>query len=319
MKPILILVGIVMMLAGLAMAGVGVLWSGAEGELSGPFSTSEFVRQTIAPAVSPILGTITSIIPRGILDFAFYGQFGFLPTIGAVGVLIFLSGGLVLRNLPKASSRAVIRKSKDKVKSEVMQAQKSAAEADADAIFAPAAEQSEDGAPAKKAAVKMPAGAAASGIFAGMDEEEKTTHLISLSHAGLDKEKCAALLKEFRPKLIEHMDICREDALSMLTRQLLEIEIVRRRRQQENITPDQFRTFDEKITQLDRQAICYRYLPANPDSAPAEARKYFGLVYDRFNYSAIQQKLKSDADDWREVSVRTAEQVLGEKAPPRAA
>ena len=143
--------------------------------------------------------------------------------------------------------------------------------------------------------------------------------MVSLFHAALEKEKCRELLTIFRPQLADYMELYRADALTAVTKQALELEIIRRRRQQEGISPDQFRTFDNKIVELEREEICYRYLPASPEAAPEEAREHFGLVYDRFNHSAVQQKLKSEAGDWRGLSINNAAQVLAEKAPERAA
>ena len=326
MKPLLILVGLVLMLAGLALLGVGALWSGPDGALSGPFSSEPFVRGGVAPAVSPILKEFAALMPREALDFVFFGEFGFLTSVGVLGILAFLFGGVMLRNLPKgAPSRAVIRKNKNVVKGEVKkreEAKKAAqaaqeAQADAPAAARPAGPAAQAISAADEE--KLLGGPAKSGIFDGMEESEKTNHMVSLFHTALEKEQCEELLGLFRPQLAEHMDIYRDDALSALTKQALEMEIIRRRRQQEDISPDQFRTFDNKITELDREAVCYRYLPANPAAAPAEARQYFGLVYDRFNHSAVQQKLKSEAADWREVSLRTAAEVLAEKAPERVA
>ena len=318
MKPLLILVGLILMLAGLALLGIGALWSGPDGALSGPFSSEPFVRGDIAPAVSPILREISALLPREALDFAFFGEFGYLTTVGVAGILIFFCGGLILRNLPKSSARAVIRKNRDVVKGEVKkrEAAKKAAQTAATAATADPAS------PAAKAISaadeeKLLGGPAKGGMFEGMDEDEKTNHMVSLFHTALEEERCKELLELFRPKLAEYLELYRDDALSMLTKQALEMEIIRRRRQQEDISPDQFRTFDNKITELDREAVCYRYLPVNPDAAPKEAREHFGLVYDRFNHSAVQQKLKSEASDWRAVSLSAAAEVLAAKAPER--
>ena len=322
MKPLLILVGLILMLAGLALLGVGALWSGPDGALSGPFSSEPFVRGEIAPAVSPILREISALLPREALDFAFFGEFGYLTTVGVAGLLIFFCGGLILRNLPKSSARAVIRKNRDVVKGEVKKREEAKKAAQTVAQTAAKADPASPASPAAKAISaadeeKLLGGPAKGGIFEGMDEDEKTNHMVSLFHTALEEERCKELLELFRPKLAEYMELYRDDALSMLTKQALEMEIIRRRRQQEDISPDQFRTFDNKITELDREAVCYRYLPVSPDAAPKEAREHFGLVYDRFNHSAVQQKLKSEASDWKGVSLSTAAEVLAAKAPER--
>ena len=137
MKAVLILFGLLLMATGLALLGVGALWSGPDGALAGPFSGEPFVQTQIAPLVSPILRDIISLVPQGAREFVFFNQFGYLTTVGVVGILVFLLGGLQLRNLPKAGpTRAVIRKSKEKVQSEVKkreEAKKAAAAAGATA------------------------------------------------------------------------------------------------------------------------------------------------------------------------------------------
>ena len=314
MKPLMILVGVVLMLAGLALVGAGALWSGPQGALTGPLSAEPFVRANIVPSLAPVVEGLVPLLPQGVRDFAFFAEYGMLPLLGALGLLVFLFGGLILRNLPQSASRAVVRKNKEQVKSEVM---KREAEKQQARPAQPAAAAGAGAALSAADEEKLLGGPAKGGIFDGMDEEEKTSHMVSLFHTALEKKQCEELLKLFRPRLADFVALYREDALSTLTKQALELEIIRRRRQQENISPDQFRTFDDKIVQLERETVCYRYLPAKPDAAPPEARQYFGLVYDRFNHSAVQQKLKSDADDWRGVSLRSAAEVLAEKAPPR--
>ena len=320
MKIVFILAGILLMLVGLVLVGVGALWSGPDGALAGPLSGEQFVRLHILPMVEPIVRDFIAFTSQEVLDFVFFGQYGLLTTVGVLGILVFLSGGAMVRNPPKGGpSRAVIRKDKNKVKGEVQRreaAKKAAAEAAGKA--APAAAGGKKGPTVSIAdEEKLLGGAEKIGMFDDMDEEEKTSQMVSLFHTSLDKDQCDELLMLFRPKLADFKEIYRDDALSMLTKQALELEIIRRRRQQEDISPDQFRTFDDKITELDQESVCYRYLPSNPDAAPKEARRYFGLVYDRFNHSAVQQKLRSDAEDWRPVSLRNAVEILSAKAPER--
>ena len=323
MKAVLILFGLLLMAAGLALLGVGALWSGPDGALSGPFSGEPFVQGQIAPIVSPVLREIISLVPQGAREFVLFNQFGYLTTVGVVGILVFLLGGLQLRNLPKAGpTRAVIRKSKEKVQSEVKrreEAKKAAADAGIPTPAAAAA-SAESGKPATVSldADKLLAEEAKTGVFDGLDETEKLNLMVSMFHAALETEQCRELLNLFRPQLANYMELYRADALTAVTKQALELEIIRRRRQQEGISPDQFRTFDNKIVELEREEICYRYLPSNPGAAPDEAREHFGLVYDRFNHSAVQQKLRSEAGDWRGLSINNAAQVLAEKAPERA-
>ena len=322
MKAVLILFGLLLMAAGLALLGVGALWSGPDGALSGPFSGEPFVQGQIAPLVSPVLREIISLVPQGAREFVLFNQFGYLTTVGVVGILVFLLGGLQLRNLPKAGpTRAVIRKSKEKVQSEVKrreEAKKAAADAGIPTPAAAASAESGKPAPISLDADKLLAEEAKTGVFDGLDETEKLNLMVSMFHAALETEQCRELLNLFRPQLANYMELYRADALTAVTKQALELEIIRRRRQQEGISPDQFRTFDNKIVELEREEICYRYLPANPGAAPDEAREHFGLVYDRFNHSAVQQKLRSEAGDWRGLSINNAVQVLAEKAPERA-
>ena len=132
MKLLMILIGVVLMLAGLALAGAGVLWSGPDAAMTGPFSAEPLVRGNIVPAVAPFVEGLLPLIPHEAREFLFFPQYGLLPLFGVAGLLVFLSGGLMLRNLPKASSRAVVRKNKEQVKSEVLkrEAEKKKAQAE---------------------------------------------------------------------------------------------------------------------------------------------------------------------------------------------
>ena len=303
MKALYILAGVGLLLLGAVVTLAGLNFSGPGGQYSPVFAGA--FAQSLAGGMVRDLG---GLFPRTLLEAGLFSQSGYLFLLGGPGVVIFLCGLLVFRNLPKTTERAVIRRdesaARDLAKARAAQAESAAA----------AAKESGSG---KKSPLSFSAKKteAESGMFAGLDETEKTNAMINLAHAAMDAEKCREVLKEFRPKLLPFAELCREEALTAIAKQTLDMEILRRRRQQADISPDQFRSFDFKITKLERDAICHRYLPRDPDAAPAEAREHFGMVYDRHSYSAVQQKLQSEADDWKEISLRNAEEVLALATP----
>jgi hypothetical protein len=133
--------------------------------------------------------------------------------------------------------------------------------------------------------------------------------LVSLSQSHLGQEECQRIMQMFRPDLLEHKEILSEESLHEITKRILESVILRHRRQEKDITSDQFRIQDRRLSEIEKGTVVRRYFPRDKDISP-EAKKHVGKVYDFNMQSEIQQNYLSEADDWIDISLRNAKQVL---------
>ena len=137
--------------------------------------------------------------------------------------------------------------------------------------------------------------------------------LVSLAHSYLEKPQRHNAVKNLRPDLLPHLKLLSEQAESAVVKQILDATIVRFKRSEKNITPDQFRLQDKNMNRLEREAICMRYMPNH--SVPDAYKDRVGKVFTMNEHSRLQQEMMSEADDWQELSLRNAVLVLSAKAP----
>ena len=137
--------------------------------------------------------------------------------------------------------------------------------------------------------------------------------LVSLAHSYLEKPQRQNAVKNLRPDLLPHLKLLSEQAESAVVKQILDATIVRFKRSEKNITPDQFRLQDKNMNRLERESICMRYMPSG--GAPDSYKDRVGKVFTMNEHSRLQQEMMSEADDWQELSLRNAVLVLKAKAP----
>ena len=137
--------------------------------------------------------------------------------------------------------------------------------------------------------------------------------LVSLAHSYLEKPQRHNAVKNLRPDLLPHLKLLSEQAESAVVKQILDATIVRFKRSEKNITPDQFRLQDKNMNRLERESICMRYMPNHSVSDAYKDR--VGKVFTMNEHSRLQQEMMSEADDWQELSLRNAVLVLSAKAP----
>ena len=137
--------------------------------------------------------------------------------------------------------------------------------------------------------------------------------LVSLAHSYLEKPQRQNAVKNLRPDLLPHLKLLSEQAESAVVKQILDATIVRFKRSEKNITPDQFRLQDKNMNRLERESICMRYMPSG--GVPDSYKDRVGKVFTMNEHSRLQQEMMSEADDWQELSLRNAVLVLSAKAP----
>ena len=138
--------------------------------------------------------------------------------------------------------------------------------------------------------------------------------LIALSHSDLDKEQCLLTLKILRPRLLDYKEIMTKEALTAISKQVLNNAVIRHKRQEKAITPDQFRRQNEHMLSIEQETICRRYMPRkeNLDKIPQEYIDKIGHVFVVSEQSGIQQGLLSDSTEWRDISLSNSIAVMSE-------
>lgn len=148
------------------------------------------------------------------------------------------------------------------------------------------------------------------------DEDEELrdiNHLVTLRQSDMQPELIPRIVRMFRPDLEKFLPMFNSEGEEKLAYQILESVILRHHRRSKDITADQFHAQDSRIIECERKAFCHRYMPPQHKIVSAEHREFLGKVYDPYTRSAIQKKVAGEADDWMDVSLRSAAEVLAAK------
>ncbi|WOV90510.1 MAG: hypothetical protein R1F54_08200 [Candidatus Zeuxoniibacter abyssi] len=138
--------------------------------------------------------------------------------------------------------------------------------------------------------------------------------MVALFHSALSVEQCKRTLRVLHPGLMAYIDIMTESALLEIAKQVLDATIIRHKRQEKGITPDQFRLQNENLNRTEQETICRRYMPRDISQLPQEHWDKIGRVFIVTEQSQIQQDLLSDTADWRDISLKNAHTIMSEVA-----
>ncbi|MGI9306535.1 MAG: hypothetical protein ACR2P5_04440 [Gammaproteobacteria bacterium] len=154
----------------------------------------------------------------------------------------------------------------------------------------------------------------------GVSEEDKTSallrdinHLVKLSQSGVGEEMSVKVVKMFRPELSPFLGSFTPDSLEKLAHQMIDYVVLRHHRGREGITADQFQAQDIRMTECERATFARRYLPPKAKVVSDEVREAVGKVYDLQGQSVMQKKFSGEADDWADISLRNAKDILAQK------
>ncbi len=301
-----ILIRGIIVIVGLALAAFGA-WLAATGYVYKDISNAPL--RANVPHSAKVIGharTIIRQIPkeyREELNLGIGDSDMFYP-LAAVGGLIFFIG------LIAALNGAFRRKQPEWAKGEVEK------EADDGRI----ADNLIPVQPKKPAEAPAAAGNVISIDEGGMDIEEDEAeklrdvgHLVTISQALLEPATVKLVFQTFRPDMEQYFSLFNEDGAERFAHQILNSIILRHRRHSKEITADQFQTQDVRIIECERETICHRYMPPKEKMVSDAIREKAGKVYDSFTRSKIQKEVSGEADDWRDVSLRNATEVLAVK------
>ena len=135
-------------------------------------------------------------------------------------------------------------------------------------------------------------------------------NLVTMSQGNLDAEQCERVVKMFRPDLLPHLPLFNLESMGYLAHQILESVIFRHQRQKKNITADQFQQQDKRVHELEGETFVRRYMPPPEKINSDRMREHVGRVYDIMRQGEIQKEFLGEAEDWADVSLRNAADVL---------
>lgn len=145
---------------------------------------------------------------------------------------------------------------------------------------------------------------------------ENIESVIALAHSALEPEMSDKVLRSLRPDLLPFSAIFTPLAWENMAKQVLNHYILSHKRSQKSISPDQFRLQDERVNETARATVSRRFMPKRPAHfASADMRTHIGQVYHVSEQAGIQQKTASNAEDWLDVSLRNATEMLKIPAP----
>lgn len=158
------------------------------------------------------------------------------------------------------------------------------------------------------------------GLDVTEDEAEKlrdVNYLVTIGQSDLESDTVKLIFHTFRPELERYIPLFNDEGAERFAHQILNSIILRHRRHSRDITPDQFQVQDQRITECERETVCHRYMPSpdklKTDMHSDEAKQHVGKVYDSYTRSSVQKNVSGEADDWRDVSLRNAVEVLSAK------
>lgn len=138
-------------------------------------------------------------------------------------------------------------------------------------------------------------------------------NLVTLNQGFIEQENRERVLQMFRPDLLEFVPKFNENAVEQLAHRILESIIMRHRRQLKEITADQFNVQDKRLNEIERATFARRYMPsANKINSP-RIREIVGRAYDLQGQSELQKEFLGEAEDWMDVSLRNAKDVMSVK------
>lgn len=150
---------------------------------------------------------------------------------------------------------------------------------------------------------------------AGDDTFNDIRKIIALSHASLGESQSRQVFRVLKPELVPYQNMFTPDVADRMAKQILDHYIVNYRRSEAGMTPDQFRVQDEKMNELARETLCRRYLPPSAENVNAAERAIIGKVYTLTAQSRIQQETLTQSENWRDISLRNAVDILSMPAP----
>lgn len=311
--------GILLFIIGLILVVFGVVFSGELGGFAGFVSREVRVAmidqglvqlvKTIAPFLKPVAG------PLMIREFGLIGPLA-VPggVIALVGFYLFVTGIV----------RAQSHKKQVWAKLQAHTAAKTAAETGLAGYYSDKAAQAAEEAAAGGKKIRL--------NVSDPSEEKKTRAARAriLAPGGLSMEElvkmeqgevltpkaCARILETLRPQLMPFATRFSDDFFAVLARQCIAIARLQTKRVEDDMSPAQFRRFEEKAVQMERDTIGRLFAPQNRDDIGEEFRRKIGGVFGMQEQSALQQKILGTPDDWRDISVRNLAETLKKFASP---
>ena len=136
--------------------------------------------------------------------------------------------------------------------------------------------------------------------------------VVALSQSIMSERYLLLSVTVLRPGFIPYIGLLNDRARDRLGRQIIQYHVLRLKREEEGISADQFAVQDKRMTEIERETICRRYMPKSTDDLPEETFKLIGKVYTLTEQSRVQQSTLSDAEDWQDMSLRNFVSVMSE-------
>ena len=306
-----IILRMMLIVIGLALAGGGV-WAAAVGHAHSD-KNYKYGSQYEVPGSKALIARVDTLLRkvpeeyraplRGHLKI---DERGMLYPLGGSGALVAFLGLILFLN-------GVFRKwSKKEKETRIVKEE----EARIDASMIPTRASAPQGAKADAISIDE-------GII--QDEEDPDelmrdiNYLVTISQGAIETELATRVVRTFHPDLEKFLPLFNEPGVERFAKQILSSVVLRHRRHSKDITADQFQSQDARITECEREAFCHRYMPARAKITNDEIRDSAGKVYDTHARAEIQKRDSGEADDWMDVSLRNAAEVLSAKSPSETA
>ncbi|MGU9950779.1 MAG: hypothetical protein ACNYPH_00385, partial [Gammaproteobacteria bacterium WSBS_2016_MAG_OTU1] len=128
------------------------------------------------------------------------------------------------------------------------------------------------------------------------------SNLVTMSQAYIEPRDSERIISMFRSDLLPYVHVVMDDqSMNRLAHQILESVIFRHKRQQEDITADQFQQQDKRVYESESETFLRRYMPAADKIRSAEMQECAGKTYDLVAQATVQKRFLSESEDWEDI------------------
>ncbi len=135
-------------------------------------------------------------------------------------------------------------------------------------------------------------------------------YLVTLAQGDMGEEHARRMVKIYRPDMVKYLKHFSDHSVSALGLQIARAVILRHRRSEVGTSDQQFRAQDDRIRQCEHEVFIRRYMPPSDHRIKDGMKKNLGKVFALYEQDRLQHEFGGELDEWSDISLRNASEVL---------
>ena len=302
------LVGLVFFLLGLGCLAAGWVYSGENGTVLS--AAGDLHKQYFAP-LDEFVRPLLRAIPDQAKPFILLESQGLLPIFVVLGLIIM---GIAYFFATLEGKRTYVLDEKKRVAAVKQQATKSqpiSVGSGSSSSESVSLDFSDD--------ILAGVGEEESEEAGGLSEAEKqrVEKLVLLEQSEMSDDDHRELLEEYYPALMQFWDLFGDaETKEAISRQIIQSQRLYAKRQEAGITPHQFRIFETRAQNMERDTVGRRYMPKDLTKVPPHGKEIIGKAFSLAQQAVHQQRVLADSSEWLDFSLVNAAEVLATSLEP---